>query len=303
MVAARLPSSQRTLGASSDNGGRTTQPVTDDDGEKGGSRAILAVMETARAMGVCVVGRWYGGVMLGPVRFRHIEAVAGDALLQGLHALPGPAARGLKRVLEEGGSGEQDAVKKTKSVAREEEEKERKVLVAELRERDGSIVVLRELSISKTEQLARLDQPKDSHQVVGATRGPEKHASSSALSTKVPTQDSYDTMELSKLRGVERARDKTVSFLLKRIEGLEKDIYDRSSRKGQSPEADLQNRHDQKHVEKVDAEASTAADRRHTEAMRAPVAASTEVIGDAEAKVAGEAAEAETVGQGQSRGP
>ncbi|KAF8314516.1 ribosomal protein S5 domain 2-like protein [Clavulina sp. PMI_390] len=47
----------------------------DDDGEKYGGARILKVMEAEGVLDAVVVcSRWYGGTMLGPVRFQHIEA-------------------------------------------------------------------------------------------------------------------------------------------------------------------------------------------------------------------------------------
>ncbi|KAI0090702.1 ribosomal protein S5 domain 2-like protein [Irpex rosettiformis] len=49
----------------------------EDDGEKYGSGKIGKVMQTEGIIdAVVVVSRWYGGEMLGPVRFAHIETCA-----------------------------------------------------------------------------------------------------------------------------------------------------------------------------------------------------------------------------------
>ncbi|KAJ3557456.1 hypothetical protein NM688_g1464 [Phlebia brevispora] len=49
----------------------------EDDGEKYGSGHILKVMQAEGIIdAVVVVSRWYGGEMLGPVRFEHIENCA-----------------------------------------------------------------------------------------------------------------------------------------------------------------------------------------------------------------------------------
>lgn len=53
----------------------------DDDGEKGAGRAMLRTLRQKKAANVVVVvSRWFGGVKLGPVRFRHICAATRDAL-------------------------------------------------------------------------------------------------------------------------------------------------------------------------------------------------------------------------------
>ncbi|KAK7676755.1 hypothetical protein QCA50_020278 [Cerrena zonata] len=47
---------------------------SDDDGEKYAGGRILKVMQAEGALdAVVIVSRWYGGEMLGPVRFEHIE--------------------------------------------------------------------------------------------------------------------------------------------------------------------------------------------------------------------------------------
>lgn len=56
-----------------------------DDGESGGGRHILGVMQGSDVVGVLlVVTRWYGGVMLGTDRWRIMSQVSGDALSQRL---------------------------------------------------------------------------------------------------------------------------------------------------------------------------------------------------------------------------
>ena len=52
----------------------------DDDGEKWAGRKVLEILTANEDEGLLCVARWYGGVMLGPVRFDHIVHVAADAL-------------------------------------------------------------------------------------------------------------------------------------------------------------------------------------------------------------------------------
>jgi hypothetical protein len=55
----------------------------EDDGERYGAKAIEKVIKQLGATDVLVVvSRWYGGTMLGPVRFQHIENCARAALGQ-----------------------------------------------------------------------------------------------------------------------------------------------------------------------------------------------------------------------------
>ncbi|GJE91361.1 hypothetical protein PsYK624_075100 [Phanerochaete sordida] len=52
----------------------------EDDGEKFGSARILKIMQAEGVIdAVVVVSRWYGGEMLGPLRFTHIEMCAREA--------------------------------------------------------------------------------------------------------------------------------------------------------------------------------------------------------------------------------
>jgi hypothetical protein len=52
----------------------------DDDGETAAGSRMLHLMQLMDAYGLVVVTRWYGGVHLGPDRFRAINNVARDAL-------------------------------------------------------------------------------------------------------------------------------------------------------------------------------------------------------------------------------
>src|SRR5271168_4442985 len=53
---------------------------SDDDGEKWAGKKVLSMLDAAQDEGLLCVARWYGGIMLGPARFDHIEHVAADAL-------------------------------------------------------------------------------------------------------------------------------------------------------------------------------------------------------------------------------
>ena len=67
----------------SDSGGVIED--SNDDGESGGGRHILQVMQSSDVVGmVLVVTRWYGGIMLGPDRWRIMGQVSRDALSQRL---------------------------------------------------------------------------------------------------------------------------------------------------------------------------------------------------------------------------
>lgn len=139
-----------------------------------------------RVEGAVVVARWYGGVMLGPVRFTHIEDVVRDAV----------------RAWRQGEDSEEGKVRRVL-----EEERVRRELVEELRERDASIRVLRELLESKT----RIEG-KDEGDGVVATRP----------SIQSVREIDYGTLTLERLRQMDKARDSTIAFLLKRIDEIEK---------------------------------------------------------------------------------
>ena len=122
MAAWRRPSSQRSL---------SSKPLLesghDDDGEKYGGKAIEKVMEAMNIQGTVVVARWYGGVLLGPVRFDHIRDCARAAVSKWV-------------------DGNEKATK-MKKIESEDEEKKR--LETILRERDESIALLRGLLAEK----------------------------------------------------------------------------------------------------------------------------------------------------------
>ncbi|ELP93818.1 impact, putative [Entamoeba invadens IP1] len=53
----------------------------DDDGEHAAGKELLRMLEQINAENVCVmVSRWFGGILLGPDRFKHIVNTARDAL-------------------------------------------------------------------------------------------------------------------------------------------------------------------------------------------------------------------------------
>ena len=119
MVAWRKAGSQRSL--------KSSQPLMesghDDDGEKYGGKTVERVMEAMGVQGVVVVARWYGGIMLGPVRFDHIRNCAQAAISNWSSMSDGASKRG-----------------------KTQPESDQKVeLEQTLRERDENIAVLRAL--------------------------------------------------------------------------------------------------------------------------------------------------------------
>ncbi len=124
IAAWRRPSSQRVLISQHlfDSG-------HDDDGEKYGGKTLEKVMSIADVEGAIVVARWYGGVMLGPVRFDHMKACAQEAI--------------------SGWTQERDKIIKRRKVQEDVASRER--LIQSLPERDNSILVLRGLLTQKVE--------------------------------------------------------------------------------------------------------------------------------------------------------
>ena len=122
IAAWRRPSSQRAL---------NSQPVLgvghDDDGEKYGGKTLEKVLTAANLEGTLVVARWYGGVLLGPVRFDHMRMCAEEAISNWFR--------------------DRDRTNKRRKVQEEAETRER--LVRALPERDQSIIVLRGLLAEK----------------------------------------------------------------------------------------------------------------------------------------------------------
>lgn len=56
----------------------------DDDGEQAAGGRLLSLLQILHIVNVMVVvTRWYGGIQLGPARFKHINNAARDALVRG----------------------------------------------------------------------------------------------------------------------------------------------------------------------------------------------------------------------------
>ncbi|KAK6007259.1 hypothetical protein QM012_006267 [Aureobasidium pullulans] len=191
ILAWRSPSSQRTLVGNV----RTLETGTDDDGERYGGRHVLKVIEEMRVEGSLVVARYYGGVMLGPVRFAHIENSARDAI------------RAWRQ-------NEDSEGQKRRRV--EDEDMEKASLIIELADRDQNILVLRRLLEEKTKQM----QPQAEQKA--PARPP------------IPAPD-YSSMPLERLRQFDKARDSTVAFLLKKIDEAERQVSLKDAGPGPEP--------------------------------------------------------------------
>ncbi|KAJ9659198.1 hypothetical protein H2201_007462 [Coniosporium apollinis] len=195
IAAWRKPSSQRAL---SPNLPRLFDTGSDEDGERYAGKRLERVLEAANVEGAIVVARWYGGVLLGPIRFVHIEVCARDAI----------------RRWRERTRGEDE--ERTKRIKVVDEERERARLAAELAERDGSIGMLRKLLADKTQPDVKSSQESSS-------------AAPTTPVTPVKTPD-YARMPLEALKRLDKARDATIAFLLKQI--------DKAEQRDSSPKSD-----------------------------------------------------------------
>jgi hypothetical protein len=156
----------------------------DDDGEKWAGGRLQNVLTDTQAEGVVVVARWYGGQNIGPIRFTHIENCAKEAIWKWK-----VAATALQQ---------EAASKKQKT----DEESERQELIKNLQERDFNIFTLRKLLAEKKGKL---------QDEVPAPPTPQK------------PQD-YGKMALLALSRVDKARDKTIAFVLGQIDKVEEEL-------------------------------------------------------------------------------
>lgn len=186
IAAWRKPSAQKTLRAE-----RLYDTGHDDDGENWAGKRLEKVLMDMKVEGAVVVARWYGGILLGPVRFTHIENCAREAI--GKFKNNGTPSNAEAHVPEHD-------TKRAKTVEeRNEERLQKEQLVETLRERDNSIDVLRQLLVDK--QAGQSSQPAS----------PNK------------AKPTYGGMTLETMTRLEKARDATIGFLLKQIDQAEKD--------------------------------------------------------------------------------
>lgn len=166
---------------------------------------VRVLEEMGVEQGSVVCARWFGGVMLGPVRFVHIEGVVREAILKWKNQ----------------GKVEEEERKRRKVEEKMEGDKER--LVGELGERDRSIEVLRGLLREKKEGKKK-DQAngntKDGGEDKETDEKPPDVSASQATASPSKTID-YSKMSLDALRRMDKARDKTIAWLLKEIDQAE----------------------------------------------------------------------------------
>jgi putative IMPACT (imprinted ancient) family translation regulator len=207
----------------------------DDDGEQYAGKRLEKVLTELNVVGAVVVARWYGGILLGPARFTHIENCAREAIekwrmstVTGKEEVDHPAAQKRKLV---------------------DNEARRSALVRVLEERDHSISVLRGLLQEKTEEAAPVEMDgkyssmKDAAvtpttvtpttvtptTVTPTTVTPTTVTPTAVTPTKAPN---YSTMALPALERLEKARDATISWILKEIEKVEEKQQQQQQQQG-----------------------------------------------------------------------
>jgi putative IMPACT (imprinted ancient) family translation regulator len=179
IAAWRTPGKQRSL-----SGKPIHDLGHDDDGEQYAGKKLEKLLTDLNVEGAVVVARWYGGILLGPVRFQHFENCAREAISKWKQSIA-------------------DETKKRKVEKDERLEKEK--LAKVLEQRDASITVLRDL-LAEKKSTVKLDRE----------RSPQP----------IQSQDSsnktdYSMMDLPTLKRLEKARDGTLTWILKQIDKTE----------------------------------------------------------------------------------
>ncbi|EKG17543.1 Impact [Macrophomina phaseolina MS6] len=202
IAAWRKPTAQRSLLGPS---ARVLQSGHDDDGETFAGRRLARVLEAMGVQGAVCVARWYGGVMLGPVRFEHIEGCAREAV----RAWRAATTTTTTTTTTTAAAAEADGggAKKAK-VGEEVDGRSKAELEKVLVERDGSIEVLRGLLAEKKRVVGAVE---------GAAAGEVK-----PMTPKTPTN--YKAMPVQALVKLEKARDATIAFILKELDKIEDEI-------------------------------------------------------------------------------
>jgi hypothetical protein len=219
MVAWRRPSGQRTLGGTAPTtatGKVIYTTGSDDDGEKYAGKRLERVLVDLDVQGTIVVARWYGGVLLGPVRFTHIEMVAREAITQWKQKSPGQIGEGLDVTKRQKTATEACGSQPTSTAQdKAKEDAERSRLAKQLADRDNSIVVLRQLLAEKiAPSTSTTTSPNDSFSEQPSTSQP-------TITSPAKKQVDYSIMPLQTLRQLDKARDATISFILKQIDKAE----------------------------------------------------------------------------------
>lgn len=173
------------------------------------------MIETDVQGSICVA-RWYGGVMLGPVRFKHIEDVAKEAVKVWREEQGGG-----KRLRVDEPPSLQQQTSQLKTMRPEDLRKRKEDLIRTLKRRDESVTTLRTLLDTKKAELGSA-MPKAS-----------QSSSTSAATTSPSRKIDYDVMPFARLQALENARDATIQFLLKQIDKAEEDQKDAAEKSQQ----------------------------------------------------------------------
>jgi Uncharacterized protein family UPF0029 len=206
----RLPTKQTTLTRTlaRDAAGGVYDVGHDDDGEQWAGKRLERLLQDEGVVGSLVVGRWYGGVLLGPVRFKHIEDCAKEAIARWREGEGGEMGDGKRRKTEGEAPGATripiDGPAETMDPTMLK--RIRDGLMRELRARDESVTVLRELLRQKKAMTKKAQLAAGSNAV--------QEEGTSSPPAAVPD---YSTLALVRLRAVEKARDATIAFLLSEI--------------------------------------------------------------------------------------
>lgn len=184
VAAWRKPSKQRSIA-----GRALYETGHDDDGEQYAGKRLEKVLEEMQVEGAVVVARWYGGVMLGPVRFAHIENCARDAIRR-----------------SKTGQDDKSGGKRQRIGQQQPQVRDRKELEQILAERDESVKIIRELLAEKLAEGTAKEDDDDTGAVVQASPA------------KVPD---YTKMPIAALERLEKARDATLAWLLQEIDKAE----------------------------------------------------------------------------------
>jgi putative IMPACT (imprinted ancient) family translation regulator len=179
IAAWRTPGNQRSL-----SGKPIYDLGHDDDGEQYAGKKLEKLLADLNVEGAVVVARWYGGILLGPVRFQHFENCAREAISKWRQSVADEAKR---RKVEE------------------DERLQKEKLAKVLEQRDASIAVLRDLLTEKK------STPNSNGQ-----KSPQHIQSQGCFNNT-----DYSMMDLPTLKRLEKARDGTLTWILKQIDKAE----------------------------------------------------------------------------------
>ena len=199
-----------------DNNSFLMETGYDDDGEKGGGKVLEKLLTDLDVVGVLVVARWFGGVLLGPVRFEHIRLSAREAVMAWLKERErGECSVKIKKV-KVGADEDEDGER--------ERERERERLLSTLPERDHSITILRDLLKEKSapsSAVAATSEAKDA--VAEKERKSTPTTTPTSTTTTTKTVVDYASLPLPTLAKLEHVRDATIGWILKQIEKAERE--------------------------------------------------------------------------------